>query len=610
MNVGLFISLGIIMAARTISTDQASIKVYAAEAGPRISPMLRGIFFEEINHAGDGGLYAEMIRNRSLEDAETPENWEEICEGGASGELGIDDSKPLNEWNKRALKVVVKSTGNGRYGAANSGFWRLPVVEGKSYNCTVIARCEHGFDGQLAVQIESAKGTVHASEKIGGLASDWSTHRFTLSPKKSDSAARLTITASSPGTFYLEFVSLLPSDAKDGLRTDLVEFLAGLKPAFVRFPGGCYVEGEVLKDAWRWKGGIGPQEARRTHWNLWGYQNTNGLGLHEYLLLCERLKAEPLLVTNCGMSHRENAPMDKLGEWIQEALDAIEYANGDVSTTWGAKRAASGHPEPFNLKYFEIGNENSGPAYEERFAAFYDAIKAKYPYIQCISDVPVTSRSPDIIDEHYYSSPDWFASHANQYDSYKRDGRRIYVGEYAVVGQPGVGNLRAALAEALFMMGMERNSDVVVMSSYAPLFVNVNDRKWNPDMIQFDADRVCGTPSYYAHKLFAENRGDVVLRTEVNGPTKTMQASGGIGLGTWATQSEYKDIEVKSGAKVLCLLDEYGVCRAKDDLGHFVGDCLETSAQDFEEDFVFDHRIASPMRLCQRSTVTRKPAGI
>ena len=325
-----------------------------------------------------------------------------------------------------------------------------------------------------------------------------------------------------------------------------------MKPAFVRFPGGCYVEGDKLANAFRWKDTIGDVAQRPGHWNLWGYRSTDGLGYHEYLQMCEDLGAEPLYVINCGMAHKDHVAMDQMGPWVQDALDAIEYANGPATSTWGSLRAKAGHPAPFNLKYLEIGNENGGPLYQERYRLFYDAIKARYPDIQLVADVRTTQRPTEILDEHYYNSPEFFIDNAGKYDKYDRKGPKIYVGEYAVTQNCGQGNLRAAIGEAAFMTGMERNCDVVVMASYAPLFVNVGWRQWNPDAINFDGARAYGTPSYHVQKMFSHNRGDVVLPIDLESPAVELGAKGGaIGVGTWATQAEFKDIKVTRGDKTL-----------------------------------------------------------
>lgn len=311
-----------------------------------------------------------------------------------------------------------------------------------------------------------------------------------------------------------------------------------------------------MQNGLRWRNTLGDIAERPARWCLWGYTSTQGLGLHEYLQMCEDLGAEPMLVVNCGMAcqarTREVAPLEALDKWIEDALFAIEYAIGDTNTPAGALRARNGHPKPFPLRFVEVGNENWGPDYEERYARFYDAIKARFPQIQIIANAPVRSRPVEILDEHYYASPEWFISQANRYDRYDRNGPKIFVGEYAVTQGAGTGNLRAGIAESAFMTGMERNADVVAMSAYASLFVNVNDRAWNPDLIGFDSSRVYGTPSYYVQKLFSTYRGTHVLPTKVSAPMYSLAIpQGAIGLGTWATQAEYRDIKVTHNGQTL-----------------------------------------------------------
>jgi hypothetical protein len=345
-----------------------------------------------------------------------------------------------------------------------------------------------------------------------------------------------------------------------GLRPDLCEMLVGLKPSFVRFPGGCWVEGDDMAHMYHWKNTIGEFWHRQPLWNIWRYWATHGLGYHEYLQMCEDLGAEPLFVINVGMSHREVIPMDQMGQWVQDALDAIEYANGPTDSIWGGLRARNGHPEPFGLKYIEIGNENGGPPYQERYVLFHDAIRARYPKMTIIADQPTRQRPCDIVDEHYYSNPEFFMQQADRYDKYDRNGPKIYVGEYAVTLGCGQGNLRGAIGEAAFMTGLERNSDIVVMASYAPLFANINYKRWNPDLICFDSSRVYGLPSYYVQKMFAENRGDVVLPVAVTSPAMEQSSSeegrgGAIGVGTWLTQAEFKDIKVTKDGQTLFSCD-------------------------------------------------------
>ena len=306
-----------------------------------------------------------------------------------------------------------------------------------------------------------------------------------------------------------------------------------------------------MATASRWKRTIGPVPARWTQPNLWGYKSPNGLGYHEYLQMCEDIGADALFVVNCGMSHHGVVPMDQMGEYVQDALDAIEYATGPADSTWGKRRAEAGHPAPFNLKYVEIGNENGGPAYDERYGLIYAAIKAKYPQIKtvaCLWNGQPKSQPIDLLDEHYYDSPQFFFRNADRYDTYDRKGPKIYVGEYAVTKGSGAGNLIGAVGEAAFMTGMERNSDIVEMSSYAPLFTHVDGKGWNPDMINFDNVRSYGTPSYYVQQMFATNKGDVVLpvETKLTTPTdaKPIVAKGAAGVGTWATQAQFKDFKV------------------------------------------------------------------
>ncbi len=543
------------------ANSPSSITVRTDQPGIRVSPLLYGIFFEEINCAGDGGLYAELVRNRSFEDADKPEHWTLVATGQARGEMTIDTTRPMSSTNPNALKLKITEAGDGQVGVANSGFWGIPLIAGETYHFSMSARSGEGFKGNLTVSLKGKEGQVFAQDEIRGLTANWKTFTLALTPKTNEASARLVISAMQTGAVWLDMVSLFPGKTwkgrNHGLRPDLAEMLAGLRPGFVRFPGGCWVEGDTLKYAYRWKQTIGNPADRRNLYNIWQYFSTHGLGYHEYLQLCEDLGAEPLFVINVGMSHREVVPMERMGEWVQDALDAVEYANGPTNTVWGAMRTRNGHPAPFRLKYLEIGNENGGPAYQERYAFFYDSLKARYPDLKLISDVPTTLRPADIIDEHYYNNPGFFISHADQYDSYDRQGPKIYVGEYAVTQNCGRGNLRGALGEAAFMTGLERNSDIVIMASYAPLFANINYKRWNPDLINFNNSRVYGTPSYYVQKLFSENRPDRIVPVQVKADTSTPVEvrRGGIGMSTWNTQAEYKDIKVTQDDKVLLAHD-------------------------------------------------------
>jgi len=539
----------------------AVIEVQANQPGPAISPDLYGIFFEEINCAGDGGLYAELVRNRSFEEPGRTSYWQQVTTGFATGSISADASKPLSARNVWSLKLT-QTSGGGSVGAANPGFWGMHLKAGEVYDVSLYARGAEGFTGPVVVRLENRDSSQVLSQvALGPVQAEWTHFKGELVPSATVTDGRLVVALLQPGTVWVDVVSLFPRDTfrgrTNGLRRDLGEMLSELNPAFVRFPGGCWVEGEWMTNAYRWKDTIGPIGDRATKTNLWRYMSNNGLGYHEYLQLCEDLGAAPMFVINCGMAHRDTVPLSEMEEYVQDALDAIEYANGDTNTTWGALRAANGHPAPFNLKYLQIGNENGGSAYDERYALFYDAIKAKYPEIQLIACVwggTPTSRPLEIIDEHYYNNPAFFANNARRYDTYSRSGPKVYVGEYAVTSGNGNGNLMGALAEAAFMTGLERNSDIVVMASYAPLFANLNHKVWNPDLIYFDNWRVALTPSYHVQKMFARNRGDVVLPVQlsVTEPLETSRVPrGAIGVGSWNTSVEYKDVVVTSNGVTL-----------------------------------------------------------
>jgi len=555
--LALFAAVGIATAAADSAQDvRTELVVRANSPGPRVNPSMYGIFFEEINHGGDGGLYAELVRNRSFEDGPTPDGWTLVKRQDARASMALDTFQPLNLSQGNALRLRVDAAGLGEAGVANEGFWGVPVRKGASYQLSFFARRGDKSAATFYAALEGADDKSYAREKIVVAGDGWKRVAVTLRSTADDPAARLVLTTSTPGTTWLDVVSLFPSETwkgrPNGLRPDLAEHVRGMSPAFARFPGGCYCEGDRLVNAFRWKDSLGPIHQRPGHPSLWGYRSTDGLGYHEYLQWCEDLRAEPMFVVNCGMAHLDIAPLSHLGEWIQDALDAVEYANGPVSSKWGALRAKNGHPKPFHLKYLEIGNENGWgntlAAYEERYARFYDALKARYPDLILIATTPVKSRPMDLQDDHYYNSPDWFWANTGLYDGRGRQLAPVYVGEYAVTQNCGEGNLRAALAEAAFMTGLERNADVVRLTSYAPLFVNVRDRKWNPDAIVFDTHRSFGTPSYHVQRLFAENRPDVVLPVDLAEPQPPL-ARGGIGLGTWLTQSEFKDVRVTQNSK-------------------------------------------------------------
>jgi alpha-L-arabinofuranosidase len=553
---------GALLAAMTsVQAQSAEISVSVDQPGHRISPTLWGIFFEDINNSADGGIYPELVRNRSFEDSEKLENWKFVTEANGKGSATIDDSSPMNPFNRRSLRVRAA----GPFTLDNEGYWGMNILGGEGYTFNVAARATDGFAGPLTVRILNSAGAVIGEGTISKISDRWKYYTLDLTASADDARATLQISGAGKGTLFLDMVSLLPKNTwkNHGLRVDLAESIDALHPSFVRFPGGCWVEGDDFAHMNHWKETIGNIDTRKPLWNIWGYYATHGLGFHEYLQMCEDLGATPLFDINVGMSHHETIPMDKMGQWVQDALDAIEYANGPTNSVWGSRRAAAGHPAPFNLKFMEIGNENGGPEYIERWPLFVNAIRAKYPYIQFISNSDLRggpypkSPMPDIVDEHYYETPESFMSRANQYDRYDRKGPKIFVGEYAVTQKAGLGNLRAALGEAAFMTGLERNSDVVILASYAPLFVNLNHRAWNPDLINFDSAKWYGLPGYYVQKMFSENRGDVTLPVQVDSPPIQVAPSKGmVGVGTWNTEAEFKDIQVTApDGKVLFASD-------------------------------------------------------
>ena len=552
MNLKNYFAAAVLASAISTNAQPAKITVDAAHPAHAISPTLWGIFFEDINLSGDGGIYPELVRNLSFEDADKPENWKFASVGDGKSEASVITSDvhgqppPLNAFNRQSLRVNV----DGAFTLQNEGYWGMNIVSGDSYTFKLAARGEK-FSGKLTAKVLSADNKVLASGEISGVGNGWKYHSLDLTATGGDPKAKLEISGDSKGVLFLDMVSLMPKKTwkNHGLRTDLAESLNDLRPAFMRFPGGCWVEGDDFAHMNHWKNTIGNLDTRTPLWNIWGYNATHGLGFYEYLQLSEDLGAEPLFCINVGMSHKENIPMDRMAQWVQDALDAVEYANGPTNSVWGAMRAAAGHPAPFNLKYLEIGNENGGPAYRERWPLFVKAVHAKYPEIKFVANhwqggYPAEPKA-DVVDEHFYDTPEFFMRHATHFDKYDRNGPKIFVGEYAVTRNCGLGNLRGAIGEAAFMTGLERDSDHVVMASYAPLFVNLAHRHWNPDLINFDSARWYGLPSYYVQQMFAQNRGDNYLPTEVQSPTAEAAVTGGmIGVGTWNTAAEFKDIKV------------------------------------------------------------------
>lgn len=560
-----YVAVGMLalVAASGFGQELSRITVHADRPGPKISPTFYGLMTEEINHSYDGGLYAELVRNRSFRDAQdVPVHWSTMNGEGGSGDISIDRS---SSDQAPSLKLTVEK---GPAGIANEGYWGIPVWPSTTYRASFIAKASDGFHGPLTVAIESKDGkTIFAQGKVGGLTTDW--RKFALNLRTGKVAptadAVFVIASPTPATIWFRTVSLFPPTyhkRANGNRIDLMEKLGEMKPSFLRLPGGNYLEGNTIAERFDWKATIGDTADRKGHQGPWGYRSSDGMGLLEFLGWCEDLHMQPVLAVFAGYAlggeHVEAGP--KLEPFVQDALDEIEYTVGDTSTTWGARRALDGHPRPFPLTYVEIGNEDAfdrSGSYDGRYAQFYNAIKAKYPRLQIIATMPVHSVKPDVVDDHYYRSAAEMARDSGHYDTYARTGPKIFVGEWASTEGSPTPTHQAALGDASWLIGLERNSDLVVMESYAPLLVNVNRgaAQWGTNLVGYNALSSFGSPSFYVQSLFARNTGDTVLPTEVKiaakGPDKPFVPHGGIGLGTWRTESEFKDIEVTHNGESL-----------------------------------------------------------
>jgi alpha-L-arabinofuranosidase len=516
-----------------------------------IQPTMYGVFFEDINFAADGGIYAEMVKNRSFEFYKPLMGWSLVKKNDADGSVLIQNREQSKTTNPRFATIQVQ--GNG-LALINEGFRGMGIKQGLDYHFSVWARQKAGSSVAITVELRTATGESIGKTSLTPQGTQWKKYTATLKATQTEAKGNLAVTFSGNGTMDVDMISLFPSDTwkqrPEGLRADLVQLLADIKPGFLRFPGGCIVEGHDLSVRYQWKKTLGPIEEREMIVNRWNtefahrptpdYYQTFGLGYYEYFLLSEDIGAEPLPIMNCGMACQFNTgevvPVDQLDPYIDDVLDLIEFANGDSTSTWGKVRSQMGHPAPFNLKYVGVGNEQWGPQYIERYKVFVKAIKAKYPQIIVVTG---SGPSPDgedfeyawkelkklnaeIVDEHYYRKPEWFRENATRYDNYDRKGPKVFAGEYAaqsvaVVSPDNKNNWECALSEAAFMTGLERNAEVVTLTSYAPLFAHVDAWQWTPDMIWFDNLVSIGSANYYVQKLFATNKGNKVIPMLLDG---------------------------------------------------------------------------------------------
>jgi len=558
----------------TTQADPGMLTVQVSKPGVKISPLFYGLMTEEINHAFDGGLYAELIQNRAFkDDPNTPTHWSLMHEDGGVGTIALDHTQPIpGTALTTCLRMDIRTEGHA-VGAANSGYWGIPVKRSPTtLRVSYWAKATPGIN-LLTVGVQTSNGLQsQGSPRSVPVTSQWKKYTTTLSQNYASTGAdnRFVIYARRPGTVWVTQVSLMPptfNNRPNGTRIDLMQKMGAMKPAFLRLPGGNYLEGNTLAGRFNWKNSIGPVDGRLGNPGTWGYRSSDGFGLLEMLEWCEDLKMEPLLAVHAGYAlNREHVVAGpELAPYVQDALDEIEYVTGGPNTKWGAVRVQNGHPEPFPLTYVEIGNEdtfdNSG-SYDGRYAQFYDAIKAKYPKLQIIATAPVKGHVMDVLDDHYYRSAAEMARDAGHYDSYDRKGPKIFVGEWASTEGSPTPTLQAALGDAAWLTGLERNSDLVVMEAYAPLLVNVNPgaRQWGTNLIGYDAMTSYGSPSYWMQSMFARNTGTVVLPTTIALADAPPVAAaplpkGKIGVATWATQAEFKDISVTEGGKTLYTKD-------------------------------------------------------
>ncbi len=497
----------------------------------KVSPTLYGLMTEEINYSYDGGLFAELVRDRAIGHGfGALMHWPMAARGNSLAEVSVDESTGPSKALPRSLKVsVTQASIDAPAGVENDGYWGIAVRPNTVYSGSFYAKTDSP-GVPVTVSLENdATGVIAAKATVTGLTGVWNRYAFILKsgavPVTANNHLILTITR--PATVWFDLISLFPPtyhDRAHGNRIDIMEKLAAMQPGFLRFPGGNYLEGEHIAERFDWKKTIGPWVDRPTHMSPWRYRSSDGMGLLEFLEWCEDLKMQPVLAVYAGYSlaqeHVEPGPA--LEPYVQDALDEIEYVTGGADTKWGAERVKDGHPAPFGLHYIEIGNEDEfdrSGSYDGRFAQFYRAIKLRDPQLQLIATAPVKSVTPDVLDEHFYMSAEQSFAEAHHYDNHDRNGPKIFVGEWATREGAPTPNLDAALADAAWMTGLERNSDLVIMASYAPLFTNVNPgaSQWAPDLIGYNALSSYGSPSYWAQMMFSDHLGTEVVEANFEG---------------------------------------------------------------------------------------------
>ncbi|HEX8713427.1 MAG TPA: alpha-L-arabinofuranosidase C-terminal domain-containing protein [Terracidiphilus sp.] len=523
----------------SLAQRSATLTIDTANPKGNVSPTLYGIMSEEINHSYDGGLYAELVSNRTFQTARglSLENWVLIQNGLSRASIETDGTTGPSAAIAHSMKFTAASADPANQaGFYNTGYWGMAVRPDTTYRGSLYVKAESPEIGTLTIRlVNDETGAVAASTAVPSISDSWQRYEYTLKTGALTASANnhLEFLFSHPGTAWFSLVSLFPPTYRDepnGKRIDLMEKLAALHPAFLRFPGGNYLEGDHINEHFEWKKTIGPLVDRPTHNTPWSYWSSDGMGLLEFLQWCEDLHMQPLLAVYSGYSLQQEhvAPGKDLEPYVQDALDEIQYVTGDASTRWGAERAKDGHPAPFALKYVEIGNEeyhDQSGTYDARFAQFYRAIKQAYPNLQIVATAPVHTIRPDVLDDndhtlhtHFYRTAQQFFQDAHHYDNYDRSGPKILCGEWATREGSPTTNLGAALGDAAWMTGLERNSDIVIMASYAPLFVNVNPggMEWPSDLIGYDAMSSYGSPSYYAQVMFSNHLGDKILRTTLD----------------------------------------------------------------------------------------------